>query len=138
MTVLGNTNELAAPMFRRPSGNTTILRHYATGNEDVDVRYAPGKSFRLVFVRMHFVNSTGVYADMILSLESAAGDEYNTSLYRYEQRGVNRDVNLIFTAAEIQHPSGWSFAKGDQIHVAWANPMPKDITWGLEIGVAIP
>jgi hypothetical protein len=107
--------------------------HYAKGTRDADVLFLPAAAFKLVFLRMHFSGGSGT-ANVTLTLESAAGDEWNTLLYTVNARGVGADLNLILTREELSDPSPWAFQPGDGLRIQWANPQPDTMAWALELG----
>ena len=74
---------------------------------------------------------------MTISVESASGTAYDTRLYTVTRAGTNRDVNLRISNEELEEPSPWTFQSGDNVRVQWTNPDSPNITWGLEVGLAI-
>lgn len=110
---------------------------YATGTGNMAFLLSTASSFRLVYVRVHFSGGEdGDVADLVISLKSAAGDEYNVVLFTYRARGMDRDVNLALQSNETANPSPWNFKSGDQLLFTWVNPNPGTLTWGIEVGVA--
>jgi len=107
------------------------LHRAGKGPMDVTLRPELDAAFKLVFVRCHFREAAGT-ADLVLSLDSAAGEEFDARLYSYAGRGLDADVHLIISAAERADPSPWSFAAGDGLRFRW--PGPAGAAWGLELG----
>lgn len=46
-------------------------------------------------------------------------------------------MNLRIPAEESVDPSPWTFQVGDTVRVRWTNPDSGNITWGLEVGLAL-
>jgi hypothetical protein len=110
---------------------------HATDTGDMAFLLSPAGNFRLVYVRVHFSGGEeGDVADLVISLKSAAGDEYNVVLFTYRARGMGRDVNLALQSNETANPSPWNFKSGDQLLFSWVNPNPSALTWGIEVGTA--
>lgn len=108
----------------------------ATGSGHIDSVFSLNVRFRLVFVRCHFSGTSGLLP-MALSLDSTRGSAYDTTLFTLSKAGVGRDVNLRIGAEEGLDPSSWTFQPGDAMRVQWTNPSPGNITWGLEVGLAM-
>jgi len=53
------------------------------------------------------------------------------------QAGVNNDVNLRLGGEEAFDPSAWTFQVGDKVWIKWTNPDSGNMTWGLEVGLAL-
>jgi len=126
-------NELQLQRANQPM---LVVSRVATGTGDINQLFKLDRSFRLVFVRCHYTGTTGK-APMILSLSAASGVAYNTQLFTMMRVGLSADVNLRITAEESQPPSPWTFQTGDQLRIQWTNPDAGNITWGLEVGLAI-
>ena len=107
----------------------------ASGTGDIDHFFGLNHRFRLVFIRAHFTGTSGVNA-LVLSLDAAAGSAFDTTLFTVLQAGVNRDVNLRITGADLADPSPWTFQAGDRLRLQWTNPDAGNITWGLEVGLS--
>ncbi len=108
----------------------------ATGTGDINNLFKLDRSFRLVFIRCHYTGTSGK-AMMTISLSSASGTAYDSLLYTLMRVGNGEDVNFRITSEESQPPSPWTFQAGDQLRIQWTNPDTGNITWGLEVGLAI-
>lgn len=116
-----------------------ILR--ATGIENIDhLLKSTGRPYRLCHLRTHFAanpassNPSSAPANLTLSLEAAAGDEYNLDLYKFIRGGgvgIGRDAHAIFGTDAAG--SSWIFESGDTLRVQWINP--GGVRWGLEVGI---
>ncbi|UCE60480.1 MAG: hypothetical protein JSU63_01780 [Phycisphaerales bacterium] len=126
-------SELAASRSRQVF---SVISKTATGSADIDEAFQLDCRFRLVFVRCHFSGSDGT-ASLTVSIDSAAGAVYDTRLFTIAKAGTNRDVNLRISREEGAEPSPWTFQAGDAVRVQWTNPDTSNITWGLEVGLAI-
>lgn len=127
-------SELAALRARQP---LLIVGRTATGTGNVDHAFTLDRAFRLVFVRCHFSGTPGVAAALAISVDSAGGSAYDARLFTITRAGVGRDVNLRITDEESAEPSPWTFQPGDALRVQWTNPDDGNITWGLEVGLAV-
>jgi len=107
----------------------------ATGNGDMNAAFSLDRRFRLVSVRCHFSGTSGS-APLTLTLDAAAGAAFDARLFTINRAGVGRDVNFRISAEEAAEPSPWTFQTGDQVRVAWSNPDPGQITWGLVVSLA--
>jgi hypothetical protein len=108
----------------------------ASGSADIDNVFSVDQKFRLVYVRCHF-SGTMQTAALRLSLDSANGAAYDCDLYTITKAGPGRDVNLRLPAEESVEPSAWTFQSGDALRVQWTNPDSGNITWGVEVGLAV-
>lgn len=104
-----------------------------SGDLDQTFRQPAGRPFKLVFVRIHFIGGSGT-ATVTLSLDSVAGEEFDTQLVTAESCGPGADLNLVWTVEELSDPSPWSFQPGDGVRVRWTAPDGTSNTWGVEIG----
>jgi len=107
-----------------------------TGNGNIDARFSLDVRFRLVFIRCHFAGAAGTNP-LVISLDSIQGAAYDTRLFTMTKAGVGKDVNLRVPAEESADPSPWTFQGGDEVRVQWTNPDNGNITWGLEVGLAM-
>jgi|CXWL01.1.fsa_nt_gi hypothetical protein len=107
-----------------------------TGNGHIDAAFSLDVRFRLVFVRCHFTGTAGL-TPLTLALDSGKGSAYDTALFTISKAGAGRDVHLRIGTEESPDPSSWTFQAGDAVRVQWTNPSPGNITWGLEVGVAM-
>ncbi len=114
----------------------SVVAKTATGTGDIDALVSLDRKFRLVYVRLHFVGGTGV-APVVMSVSSAVGLVYDTILYSINRAGMGMDVNLRVGLQELSEPSSWTFQTGDGLRVQWTNPDPGNLTWGLEVGLAL-
>lgn len=108
----------------------------STGSADMNATFTLDVRYRLVFVRCHFTGTSGT-APMTISLDSVSGSAYDTLLYTLTRVGFNRDAHFRIPAAESVDPSAWTFQTGDAVRIQWTNPDSGNITWGLEVGLAI-
>ena len=53
------------------------------------------------------------------------------------QAGTSKDVHLRLGADASGEPSAWTFGLNDAVRIDWANPDTGNITWGLEVGLAV-
>ncbi|MBI4719257.1 MAG: hypothetical protein HY763_15780 [Planctomycetes bacterium] len=125
--------ELIATRARQP---LLVACRTATGSGNIDHTFALDRPYRLVFVRCHFTGAAG-RAPMTLGLDSAAGTAFDAVLYTLWRVGVGRDVHFRLSALEAAEPSAWTFQIGDALRVQWSNPAGGNITWGLEVGLAV-
>jgi len=114
----------------------SVVTRTATGTGDIDETFGLDCRFRLVFVRCHFSGTSG-FASLAVSVDSAGGSAYDTRLFTITRAGTGRDVNLRIAADEGNEPSPWTFQVDDDVRIQWANPDSGNITWGLEVGLAI-
>ena len=114
----------------------TVVSKSVTGSGDINATFSLDVRYRLVFVRCHFSGTTGT-AVMNLSLDSVLGSGYDTQLFTITRAGINRDVHLRIPAEESLDPSPWTFQVGDALQIIWTNPDSGNITWGLEVGLAM-
>lgn len=108
----------------------------ATGSGNIDATFSLDRRFRLVFVRCHFAGGTGTAA-FTISVDSTRGSAYDTKLFTITQAGVNKDVNLRIGGDDAVDPSAWTFQPGDKVWIQWTNPDSGNMTWGLEVGLAL-
>jgi len=114
----------------------TVVRKSATGSAHLDASFSLDRRFRLVFIRCHFTGASGTAA-FAIGVDAVAGSAYDTKLFTLSQAGVNKDVHLRISDGDAQEPSPWTFQPGDQVRVQWTNPDSGNITWGLEVGLAL-
>ena len=114
----------------------TITAKSSTGNTDIDATFSLSLRYRLVFVRCHFAGAAGE-ASFLVSVDSTSGAAYDADLFTITRAGTGRDVNLRIPAEESVDPSPWTFQAGDTVRVRWTNPDSGNITWGLEVGLAL-
>lgn len=107
-----------------------------TGTGDLDSSFSLEVRYRLVYIRCHFSGAAGL-APMTISLDSVRGAAYGSNLFTISKAGVGRDVNFRIGHEENADPSAWTFQPGDAVRVQWTNPSPGNITWGLEVGLAM-
>ena len=114
----------------------SVFSHGATGSGDMDETFSLDRKYRLVFIRCHFGGGSGTAAFKI-SVDSAKGSAYDTRLFTITQAGTDKDVHLRITDGEPADPSPWTFQDGDKIRIEWTNPDSGNMTWGLEVGLAL-
>lgn len=108
----------------------------ATGTGDMNEALSLDLKWRLVYLRCHFAGGTGT-APMTLSLDSSAGSAYDAKLFTLTAAGAGADVNLRIEGDDTLDPSPWTFQTGDALSIAWTNPDSGNLTWGLEVGLAL-
>lgn len=121
---------------RRSEQGRSVVTKTATGSGDIDHAFGLDTRFRLVFVRAHFSGGSGT-AGITISVDSAGGSAYDTRLFEVTQAGTNKDVNLRIGAGDTYEPSPWTFQDGDKVRIQWTNPDTGNMTWGLEVGLAL-
>ena len=113
-----------------------VVAKYATGSASISSLVNLDVPFRLVFVRCHFGGGSGTAA-MTLDVNSFRGLMYGTHLKTITAVGTGADASFTPGGADIFDPSAWSFQSGDQLRIKWTNPDSGNMTWGLEVGLAI-
>lgn len=113
-----------------------VVTRVATGSGDIDHAFGLDRKFRLVFARCHFTGAAGT-APFRLSVDSEHGSAYDARLFTSTLAGVGRDVHLRITESDAEDPSPWTFQAADRLRVQWTNPDAGEITWGLEVGLAL-
>ena len=122
--------------LRRAQQVRSVAVKTAAGSGNIDETFGLDAAFRLVFIRAHFSGGTGTAA-FIVSLDSANGSAHDTELFKITQAGTNQDVHLRIGAGDVYEPSPWTFQAGDYVRIQWANPDSGNMTWGLELGLAL-
>lgn len=120
----------------RAKQQSSVVTKTATGSGDINHAFLLDRRYRLVFMRCHFVGTSGS-APFTLSVDSASGAAHDSRLYTISRAGTDRDVHFRIPAEESREPSPWTFQASDGIRIAWTNPDSGNITWGLEVGLAI-
>jgi len=113
-----------------------VLSRTAGGSGDIDHTFALDRKFRLVFVRGHFSGGNGAAA-FVISLDSASGAAYDARLFTISQAGTGKDVHLRIERGVSGEPSAWTFQSGDALRIQWTNPDNGNMSWGLEVGLAL-
>lgn len=113
-----------------------VVTKAATGSANIDQVFSLERKYRLVFVRCHFTGSAGTAA-ITISVDSASGSAYDALLFTVTQAGTNKDVHLRIGEGDTGEPSAWTFQANDSIRIEWTNPDSGNITWGLEVGLAL-
>ena len=113
-----------------------VVTRTATGSADINNTVKLDRKFRLVFIRCHFSGTSGT-AKFTISIDSANGSAYDTQLFAITLAGTNKDVNLRISDRDLREPSPWTFQAGDTLRIQWTNPDSGNITWGLEVGLAL-
>ena len=108
----------------------------ATGTSHMDASFSIDVRYRLVFVRCHFAGAAGLLP-LTISLDSVRGVAYDALLFTLSKAGVGKDTHFRIGSEEATDPSSWTFQPGDAVRVQWTNPNPGNITWGLEVGLAM-
>ena len=114
----------------------SVVARTAGGTGHLDSLFSLAVRYRLVYLRCHY-NGTFGSGPMTISLDAAAGADYDARLFVVTRAGTGYDVNLRIPAEESRDPSPWTFEAGDQIRIQWTNPDPANITWGLQVGMAV-
>lgn len=113
----------------------TVVARTATGIGDIAHTFALDKKYRLVFLRCHFVGTSGTAA-FAVSVDSGHGSGYDARLFTITQAGVSKDVHLRIGGGDAADPSAWTFQPGDAVRIDWESPDAGNITWGLEVGLS--
>lgn len=114
----------------------SVLRRTASGTGDIDATFGLDRKFRMVFVRCHFSGGSGT-APLVISVDSGQGASFDARLFTVSLAGAGRDVHLRITGDDLLDPSPWTFQADDRVRIAWTNPDPGNLTWGLEVGLAL-
>ena len=133
---LGFATQDAEVMAARAQQLLVVVPQRASGSADIDETFSLDCRFRLVFVRCHFAGGTGTSA-LTISVDSWEGSAYDSRLFRITQAGTNQDVNFRIGADEVTEPSPWTFQAGDTVRIQWTNPDSGNMSWGLEVGLAL-
>lgn len=119
-------------------GIDAIPRVYSVnGKGEIDTKFPPANSetvFRILFIRIHFAGTPNTTSDVILSLDAITGEEYDTTLYTFKDRGVGNDCFLALLPYERSDPTPWTFRKGDRLAISWGDGIADTLRWGVEIG----
>jgi hypothetical protein len=113
-----------------------VVTKTAGGSSDIDQTFALDRKFRLVFIRCHFVGGSGTAA-LSISADSVAGAAFDARLFTISQAGTGKDVHLRIEHGVPGEPSAWTLQSGDGLRIQWTNPDSGNMTWGLEIGLAL-
>lgn len=113
-----------------------VVTQSATGTGNIGTTFGLDRKFHLLFVRCHFTGSAGTNP-FAVSVDSSLGSAYDTKLFTITQAGKDRDVNLRVGDGDAQDPSAWTFHATDRVRIDWTNPSSGNITWGLEVGLAL-
>lgn len=113
-----------------------VATNTATGSGDIDQTFDLDRKYRLVFIRCHFSGTAGT-AEFVLSVDSGSGTAYDVRLFTITQAGTNKDVHLRIGEGDSGEPSAWTFQVSDSVRIQWTNPDSGNITWGLEVGLAL-
>lgn len=133
---LGFATQDAEVMAARAQQLLVVVPQRASGSADIDETFSLDCRFRLVFVRCHFAGGTGTSA-VTISVDSGEGSAYDSRLFTITQAGTNQDVNFRIGADEVTEPSPWTFQAGDSVRIQWTNPDSGNMSWGLEVGLAL-
>lgn len=113
-----------------------VVTKAATGSANIDQVFSLERKYRLVFVRCHFAGSSGTAA-LTISVDSASGSAYDALLFTVTRAGTNKDVHLRIGEGDTGEPSAWTFQANDALRIQWTNPDSGNITWGVEVGLAL-
>ena len=114
----------------------SVVSRTTTGSGDIDHTFGLDRKYRLVFVRCHFTGAAGT-TPLTLSVDAGEGSAYDARLFTISQAGVDKDVHLRIAGGDTDDPSAWTFQPADKLRVQWISPDSGNITWGLEIGLAL-
>lgn len=127
--------DLEALESRQRELNAVVTRT-ATGTGNIDETFGLDQRFRLVFVRCHFTGTLGT-GPVTISVDSNDGTAYDAMLFTVSLAGTTKDVNLRLGGEEASEPAAWTFQSADRVRIQWTNPDSGNITWGLEVGLAL-
>ena len=113
-----------------------VVTQTATGTGNIDETFGLDQRYRLVFVRCHFAGTAGTAA-LSISVDAGGGSAYDATLFTVSLAGTSKDVNLRLGGEESSEPAAWTFQSADSVRIQWTNPDPGNITWGLEVGLAL-
>ena len=113
-----------------------VARKTATGSGDMNETFGLDRRYRLVFVRCHFAGGTGT-TSFSISVDSGAGSAHDTHLFTVMQAGTGNDVHLRIGGGDAGEPAAWTFQGDDDLRIEWTNPDSGNMTWGLEVGLAL-
>jgi len=97
-----------------------------TGDEAIAVSYAPGKSFWLDAVTVHFSAAPTTAGDLTVTLDAGDGAAYDTVLFRVDPSVDGGATDIVFTPTVPI-----LCVEGDAIAVAYANT--DGVTYGTRI-----
>ena len=97
-----------------------------TGDEAIAVSYAPGKSFWLDAVTVHFSAAPTTAGDLTVTLDAGDGAAYDTVLFRVDPSTDGGATDIVFTPMVPI-----LCVEGDAIAVAYANT--DGVTYGTRI-----
>jgi len=132
----GFADQAAELALARDQQTNVVESQTATGTGDIDELFFLERRFRIVFVRCHFTGGSGT-APLAIAIDSTAGATYDATLFTITQAGTGSDVHFRVTSEELAEPSAWTLQPGDKIKIAWTNPDAGNMTWGLEVGLAL-
>ena len=105
-----------------PTRWTNISNSVATGSGALAHTLAPGRTFRLLEVRLH-LSAAATQQDFTIKLDSDEGPAYDLIFDTQAMSGI---ADHVYRPA---HPA--IFMKGDELDFAWTNTDAR--TFGLEI-----
>jgi len=114
----------------------SVSTRAATGTGNINHTFFLDQRFRLTFVRCHFSGGMGTAA-LSVSIDSSRGSAYDAKLFTITQAGTNKDVNLRIGGTDAEDPCAWTLQVGDKVWIQWTNPDSGNMTWGLEVGLAL-
>ena len=114
----------------------SVVTKTATGTGNIGHLFKLDQKYRLVFIRCHFSGTAGT-APFTISVDSGNGSAYDARLFRITQAGTNKDVHLRIGGGDTGDPSAWTFQALDSVRIDWTNPDSGNITWGVEVGLAL-
>ena len=113
-----------------------VARKTASGSGDIDETFGLNRKYRLVYIRCHFAGGTGT-ASLHVSVDSGVASAYDTRLFTVTQAGTGSDVHLRMGGGDSGEPAAWTFQGDDHLRIEWTNPDGGNMTWGLEVGLAM-
>lgn len=129
---IGSSGDAFREQVKAATDAPAIFNFEGVGNINYD--FAPLQSFRLVFLRIHFIAGTGTAkATVTVNLLSHLGANYNPQLYTDSNRGPGADHWKVLVAKETEEPGPYQFQPGDTLEIRWTDPNTAT-TWYGEIG----
>lgn len=132
----GFADQTAELALARGQQTNVVESQTATGTGNIDELFFLERRFRIVFVRCHFAGGSGT-APLAIAVDAIPGPAYDATLFTITQAGTGSDVHFRVTGEELAEPSAWTLQPGDKVKIAWTNPDAGNMTWGLEVGLAL-
>ena len=113
-----------------------VVTQSATGTGNISQSLGLDRQFRLIYVRCHFTAGSG-NSPLTVSVDSVKATAYDCELIKVLQAGTGKDVFKHVNETNLEDPSPWTIDTGDSVKIAWINPAPGLMIWGLECGFAL-